>query len=230
MTDRKISELPAATLPLVGDELTPIVQGGITERVPVSAFGAQLTRYRSGAYYGPLGTRETIDSYPLVADRLDAHPFPILAPIRVSEIGHIVTNSGAAAGQQAKLAIYRSGVNGYPSGAPIYESGVINTPATAPAIFAFSGLDFTLQPGAYWIVWQFNNSALRIRPFERGFGSFLSRGMLTGSTNPSSTSFGLSRTGVAFGATFPPFSDSAADWTTVDGPALSVHYFALRAF
>jgi hypothetical protein len=39
MPDRKISTLPAATLPLVGDELVPVVQGGVTSQAPASALG-----------------------------------------------------------------------------------------------------------------------------------------------------------------------------------------------
>lgn len=39
MTDRKITELPAATLPLAGSEPTVVVQGGETRQVPSSALG-----------------------------------------------------------------------------------------------------------------------------------------------------------------------------------------------
>lgn len=39
MADVKISQLPAATTPLAGTELVPIVQGGVTKQVIVSAIG-----------------------------------------------------------------------------------------------------------------------------------------------------------------------------------------------
>lgn len=39
MADQKISQLPAASLPLAGNELVPIVQGGVTESVPASELG-----------------------------------------------------------------------------------------------------------------------------------------------------------------------------------------------
>lgn len=39
MPDRKISELPAATLPLTGAELVPLVQGADTDRAPASELG-----------------------------------------------------------------------------------------------------------------------------------------------------------------------------------------------
>lgn len=37
MTDKKISQLAAATLPLTRTELVPVVQGGVTKQVPASA-------------------------------------------------------------------------------------------------------------------------------------------------------------------------------------------------
>lgn len=42
MADTKISALPAATTPLAGTELLPIVQGGVTTKVAASAFQAPL--------------------------------------------------------------------------------------------------------------------------------------------------------------------------------------------
>jgi hypothetical protein len=38
MAGTKISELPAATLPLTGSELVPVVQGGVTYQTNASAF------------------------------------------------------------------------------------------------------------------------------------------------------------------------------------------------
>ena len=38
MADVKISGLPAATIPLDGVEVAPIVQGSVTKKVPVSEF------------------------------------------------------------------------------------------------------------------------------------------------------------------------------------------------
>jgi hypothetical protein len=39
MADKKISELGSASLPLSGTELVPIVQGGVTKKVPVNEIG-----------------------------------------------------------------------------------------------------------------------------------------------------------------------------------------------
>lgn len=40
MANKKITELPAATLPLAGTEPLEIVQGGVNVQAPASAFGA----------------------------------------------------------------------------------------------------------------------------------------------------------------------------------------------
>jgi hypothetical protein len=49
MADAKISDLPAATTPLAGTELVPIVQGAETRRVAASAFDTHgLSGYCSG--------------------------------------------------------------------------------------------------------------------------------------------------------------------------------------
>lgn len=51
MTTIKISQLPAATQPLTGAELAPIVQGGVTKNTPVSA----LSQMVSVKTYGAVG-------------------------------------------------------------------------------------------------------------------------------------------------------------------------------
>jgi len=57
----KISDLPSATLPLTGAELTPIVQGGTTKKAPVSAVGSGGGG-ASVKSYGAVGDGTTDDS------------------------------------------------------------------------------------------------------------------------------------------------------------------------
>jgi hypothetical protein len=45
MSSIKISDLPVSTLPLVGDELIPIVQGGVTKQTPISSFSSTLSEF-----------------------------------------------------------------------------------------------------------------------------------------------------------------------------------------
>ena len=57
MADTKISDLTAATTPLTGTELVPIVQGAETRRVAVSALGTPLDlslAYSIAVTYRPL--------------------------------------------------------------------------------------------------------------------------------------------------------------------------------
>jgi hypothetical protein len=49
MTTIKISQLPAATQPLTGAELAPVVQGGVTKNTPISAFGQMVSVKTYGA-------------------------------------------------------------------------------------------------------------------------------------------------------------------------------------
>jgi hypothetical protein len=60
MTDRKITELPAATLPLAGTEPAVVVQGGETRQAPASALGlpAQVDVFAaSGTWTKPAGAK-----------------------------------------------------------------------------------------------------------------------------------------------------------------------------
>jgi hypothetical protein len=53
MADAKISELPAATLPLAGTELVPIVQGAVTKKIQISQLADELIRIGGGTVTPP---------------------------------------------------------------------------------------------------------------------------------------------------------------------------------
>jgi len=59
MANVKISQLPAATLPLTGTEVSPIVQGGVTKKVAVSAFSSDIVNVKT---YGAVGDGTTNDT------------------------------------------------------------------------------------------------------------------------------------------------------------------------
>lgn len=68
MADKKISQLTAASTPLTGTEVLPIVQGGSTVRVPVSDLTAGRTIPVSGVSFAaganlPGMLTETLDDY-----------------------------------------------------------------------------------------------------------------------------------------------------------------------
>lgn len=56
MADKKISQLPTATLPLAGTEVLPIVQGGTTDQVSVANLTAGRTQTSNGIVQGTAGT------------------------------------------------------------------------------------------------------------------------------------------------------------------------------
>lgn len=56
MADTKISALPAATLPLAGTEVLPIVQGGTTDKVSVANLTEGRTQTSNGIVQGTAGT------------------------------------------------------------------------------------------------------------------------------------------------------------------------------
>jgi len=58
MANVKISQLPAATLPLSGAEVAPIVQSGITKKAAISAFSP----YVNVKSYGAIGDGTTDDT------------------------------------------------------------------------------------------------------------------------------------------------------------------------
>lgn len=56
MADSKISALPASTVPLVGTEVLPIVQGGATKQVSVANLTAGRTQTSNGIVQGTAAT------------------------------------------------------------------------------------------------------------------------------------------------------------------------------
>lgn len=63
MSTIKISQLPNANQPLTGAELAPVVQGGVTKKTPVSAFG-QMVNVKT---YGAVGDGVANDTAAFVA-------------------------------------------------------------------------------------------------------------------------------------------------------------------
>jgi len=59
MADIKISQLPAATLPLTGTELVPVVQAGVTRQTTAAAVGAGVVNVKA---YGATGDGVTDDT------------------------------------------------------------------------------------------------------------------------------------------------------------------------
>lgn len=148
MTDRKISELPAATLPLAGTEPTVVVQDGETRRVAARNSMPRLNPAQSVSYLHPFGPfTGAASSVP--SDQAHGMPFLLRNPVVLNEIA--IRTGTATAGAQARAAIYAQANNaGLPTGAPILATSPAAT-AVSNTTVVFGGLNFTLMPGVYWI-------------------------------------------------------------------------------
>lgn len=125
MADTKISALPAATTPLAGTEVLPIVQGGITEQVSVAnltagrsfdALGMTLTSTDAGAAAAPLLELYRDSATPAASDTL----------------GEIEFNGEDSAGNKQAYALFHGSILSPTSGA---EQGQLHfETATAGAL------------------------------------------------------------------------------------------------
>lgn len=145
MTDRKISELPAATLPLAGTEPTVVVQGGETRQAPAEQLGVRFTpiplAFVSGTVMGANGQTPSANRMLLVPYR----PRRRMVVQRFNIRTHNTTGASDFA-----LGIYASGANGLPIGDPIY-GGAAFTPTYSFIYVGYSGLSLTLEPRRYWL-------------------------------------------------------------------------------
>lgn len=145
MTDRKISELPAATLPLEGTEPTVVVQGGETRQAPAEQLSTRFTPLPSvfvaGTTMGGAGQTPT-------ANRMLVMPYTPRRRMTIQRF-RIRTHNTAGASDFA-LAIYQSGPNGLPLGSPVY-GGAVFTPTYPFVYVGYSGLSLVLEPRRYWL-------------------------------------------------------------------------------
>lgn len=177
MADRKISELPAATLPLEGTEDIPLVQGGESRQANLSDVRDAALRAEVEAARGSrssLGLRiDTISNFASpnaggvvvgryydnafhsasganltgAVGRTDLSPYYTSVPLRIDEIGVLVGT--AVAGALGRCCIYGSDANGWPD-ALLYE-GPSNLDYSTTGFKAHS-LDFTFESGRqYWL-------------------------------------------------------------------------------
>lgn len=93
MSNIKISQLPAASQPLTGAELSPIVQGGITKKTPVSAFGTSVNVKAFGAT-GDGTTDDTTAINNALAAAKTANAVVVFPPGTYAVAGKIVVENG----------------------------------------------------------------------------------------------------------------------------------------
>ncbi len=204
MADRKISELPAATLPLAGTEDIPLVQGGQTRQANLSdvrdaALRAEVEAARGdrsslnnristisnfasanpvrplvGRYYDQALTGSNSGTRAAVTRELLLSPFYTSQRLRIDEIG--VSISTQVAGSQGRCCIYSSDDQGVPDALLFAGAGDLDFSTTG---FKSHVIDFTFDAGRqYWLGLLTNGTAtFRTVPVA----SMLNLGMPAGS-------------------------------------------------
>lgn len=176
-----------------------------------------------GAWYWPFigegwGTGEAE-----AAGRVVCTPGVMLFPAHVEAITIQVATVGTSTDDIA-LAVYATGTNGYPNGAPVFTATGQAEGASA-GVLMFSGLSGVLSAGEYWFCRQSNDSAVVITSINgpSGAGSY-SAFPLIGQPSSSSTFLSAVNGYYVSGTygTWPTFSGNPG-WTSVaDGPAMTL--------
>ncbi|MGL4272497.1 MAG: hypothetical protein ACRCTO_09415 [Pseudomonas paracarnis] len=145
MADRKISELPAAALPLTGTELVAVVQGGETRQAPAEQLSTRFTPVPSVFV---AATRMGGSGQTPTANRMFVVPY---TPRRRMTVQRFQIRTHFSSGDSNfALAIYASGPNGLPTGSPIF-AGTQFTPNYPFSFVGYAGLSFVLEPRRYWL-------------------------------------------------------------------------------
>jgi hypothetical protein len=149
MADKKISALPAASTPLTGTEVLPIVQGGATDQVSVANLtagraisAAQLTLSTDNLIIGTAGKgidfSAATHAAGMTSELLNDYEEGTFTPVITAQSGSIT--SYVSAGYYVKI----GGV------ITVYISYTISDPGTASGLAFFAGLPFTSKnAGAY---------------------------------------------------------------------------------
>lgn len=101
-------------------------------------------------------------------------PFRIWRKITIQSLLMRVGTPGVG-GAQCALAIYRTGANTYPVGAPL-NAGTGFSVSTALVNTGYTGLSLTLMPGIYWLGFQTSNATVDYFILDGGASSFANFG------------------------------------------------------
>lgn len=151
MADQKISDLAAATLPLLGTEEVPLRVGAANARVAVRQLLPLGIGQIASAYFihqagqGRGATNLSTASQP--AGRIELQPFIPQTDLTIDRVGLVVTTAGSS-GAVAKVCLYGSTDRGVP-GALIWQTGDLATAATG---FVEEVRSYTFERGRlYWL-------------------------------------------------------------------------------
>jgi hypothetical protein len=153
MTDQKVTDLTAATLPLSGDEEVYVVQGAADRRVAVRSLGGELPGSIAGSYQDMISSSASslavnLATLAVGSNRMDLGPFTPARTFRTQSVGTVVTATGAP---QIKIVCYAADAAGLPDEL-LWVTDAIDADTAG---YVSDALDFTFVRGRlYWIgVW-----------------------------------------------------------------------------
>lgn len=163
MTDQKVTDLTAATLPLSGDEEVYLVQGAADRRVAARLLGGELAGSVAGSYGDIISGSSSSLAVNLATlasgnNRLDLGPFTPARTFRTLSVGSTFTAGNA--GRFFRVVCYEGDADGLP-GALAWVTGDIEAPAAG---WHSEARDYTFVRGRlYWLgIWT-NSLGMTIR-------------------------------------------------------------------
>lgn len=227
MTDRKISELPAATLPLAGTEPTVVVQGGETRRAPVNSIKGLPGGVASGAWMSPMGhgSNTAIESQP--AGQIQATAFAVQVAMTVDRVSFrsAATVNGT---NLVAFALYRADpLTLLPTGDPVWASGSLSNAVANTIIEVAVATPFALAPGVYWFMHNQNEAGGFVNAQDPATRRAIAAGLVPA---PFASFLGFGEGGAlrrtqTFG-TWPTLAGAMTGWTT--NINRSIAYFIMR--
>lgn len=126
MANVRISELPAATLPLTGAELVPVVQSGVTKQTTAAGAGANVVNVKAyGSFASPTSRAAALLAALNAADTVFV-PAGIYDPVTIAQSNKTLIMDG---GVEFKLP----------------DNTVSSVATTGPAVFQISGNNVTVR-------------------------------------------------------------------------------------
>jgi len=162
MADLKISQLPAATVPLTGTETLPLVQSGATKKVAVSdvgMYGPAFSAYQSVSQAVPSTTWTKVQLQTEEFDTGSAFDSTTNYRFQPTVAGYYQANCGiqvATAASQVICAVYKNG-SSYKVGA--VPSGPVGFGNTTSALVYLNGSTDYIEFYAYFSIGQGSSAA-----------------------------------------------------------------------
>lgn len=187
MVDKYITDLTDVTYTNVLDTTSVEIQRAAsatqTERMTLDDLRQWITGippYLSGRYYHMHpGTTLQDGAGPLITNTARGVPFFIRAPVTITAL--VIRITTASAGGNVQMAIYANDpADNTPYGSELAKTSSQSTTSTGPFELTPTGGNFTLLPGIYWLLFNADNSTVRLSQYN---GSRVETSGLVGATS-----------------------------------------------